>query len=353
MIGHDIIQPWAVFDATLVGWQDSYEANYAYLDEIPVILTALPDQRWRVYLRPSSPASDLVVDASSTISRYLPTFRFDGVENPARFHCHTKVARRFRSGRVLLAGDAAHVCSPAQGHGMNSGLQDAVNLAWKLALVCHGFCDPVLLDSYEAERRPVAEMVTASGDAVELAQMVIDPAERRARDEALRAVFADPDSRHHEAVAEAELDIDYGGSPIVMGNRHEVLAPGQRLPDTIEVCLAEGPSCMLHELANRAGHTALLIGGSTIHTEALARVDDLIRAQSLASAIIEAIVVIAAGAGDQSPYARVTPTAAEQLGIGEITLLVIRPDGHIGLRSDRNHVDDLTAYQQLLVSGQT
>ena len=46
-------------------------------------------------------------------------------------------------------------------------------------------------------------------------------------------------------------------------------------------------------------------------------------------------------------------TAAEQLGIGEITLLVIRPDGHIGLRSDRNHVEDLTAYQQLLVSGQT
>jgi hypothetical protein len=48
---------------------------------------------------------------------------------------------------------------------------------------------------------------------------VIDPAERRARDEALRMVFADPDSRHHEAVAEAELDIDYGGSPIVMGDR--------------------------------------------------------------------------------------------------------------------------------------
>ena len=70
MIGHDIIQPWAVFDATLVGWHDSYEANYAYLDEIPVILTALPDQRWRVYLRPSCPTSDLVLDASSTISRW-------------------------------------------------------------------------------------------------------------------------------------------------------------------------------------------------------------------------------------------------------------------------------------------
>ena len=353
MIGHDIIQPWAVFDATLVGWQDSYEANYAYLDEIPVILTALPNQRWRVYLRPSSPTSDLMVDASSTISRYLPTFGFDGVENPTRFHCHTKVARRFRSGRVLLAGDAAHVCSPAQGHGMNTGLQDAVNLAWKLALVCHGRCDPVLLDSYEAERRPVAEMVTASGDAVELAQMVTAPAERRARDGALRAVFADPKLRHHEAVAEAELDIDYGDSPIVMGSGHDILAPGQRLPDTIEVHLADGAACMLHELANRAGHTALLIGGSSVSTEALARVDKLMRAQISISVIIEEIVVIVAGLGDHRPYAWITPAAAEQLGIGEITLVVIRSDGHIGLRSDRNHVDDLTAYQQLLVSGRT
>ena len=126
-----------------------------------------------------------------------------------------------------------------------------------------------LPDSYEAERRPVAEMVTASGDAVELAQMVIDPAERRARDEALRAVFADPGSRHHEAVAEAELDIDYGSSPIVMGDKHDALAPGQRFPGTIDVCLADGQACMLHELANRAGHTALLIGGSSVHTEGL------------------------------------------------------------------------------------
>ena len=155
---------------------------------------------------------------------------------------------------------------------MNTGLQDAVNLAWKLALVCHGYCDPVMLDSYEAERRPVAEMVTASGDAVELAQMVIDPAERRARDEALRAVFADPGSRHHEAVAEAELDIDYGSSPIVMGDKHDALAPGQRFPGAIDVCLADGRACMLHELANRAGHTALLISGSSVHTEGLSRV---------------------------------------------------------------------------------
>ena len=337
LTGHDITEPWAVFDATLAGWSESYEANYVYLDEISVILTALPERRWRVYLRPSSPYSDLVADASSTISRYLPMIRFEDVANPTRFHCHTKVARRFRSGRTLLAGDAAHVCSPAQGHGMNSGLQDAFNLAWKLALVCHGYCTPALLDSYEAERRPVAETITASGDAVDLAQSVTDLAERRARDETLRAMLTDPTSRHHEAIAEAELDVDYGGSPIVMGDEHDALAPGQRLPDTIEVHLSSGGACMLHELTHRVGHTALLVGGLSVQGERLARLDSSIRARSGAS-VIEATVMLTTQSGDQNPGARLAPAAADQLGIGEITLLVIRPDGHVGLRADRGHI---------------
>jgi 2-polyprenyl-6-methoxyphenol hydroxylase-like FAD-dependent oxidoreductase len=84
LIGHDITEPWAVFDANQEGWRDSYEGNYAYLDVILVILTALPDRRWRVYLRPSSPYSDLVADAASTIGRYLPTVGFAGIAGLSR-----------------------------------------------------------------------------------------------------------------------------------------------------------------------------------------------------------------------------------------------------------------------------
>jgi hypothetical protein len=350
--GHDLVEPWAVFDATLAPWSDSYEANYAYLDEIPVILTALPGRRWRVYLRPSSSESDLLADAMSTISRYLPGITFVDVAHPARFHCHTKMAKRYRSGRILLAGDAAHVCSPSQGHGMNSGLQDAFNLAWKLALVCQGHCSPALLDSYEVERRPVAKVITASGEAFERAQDVTNRTERRARDESLRAVFADPASRHHEAIAEAEFDIDYADSPIAIGDEHSVLAAGQRLPDTIEVYLAKGKTCMLHELTYRAGHTALLIGGFSVQVDALALVDKSIRARSDA-AIIEANIMLTARHNDAQPCDRLASDAAERLGIDEITLLIIRPDGHVGLRADRDHLDALAAYQARLVSGGT
>src|SRR3954447_1486017 len=235
LVGHDIDTPWAVFDATLSGWTDEFDVTFVYLEAVPVILTALPDRRWRVYLRPRTSDSDLVADAAATLRAYSPAVSFAEVQNPTRFHCHSKVATAFRSGRVLLAGDAAHLCSPAQGHGMNTGLQDASNLAWKLALVHAGAADDDLLDSYEAERRPVAATVAGSGDDFEHAQMLTDPTERGARDESMRSMLADPVARHHEIVAEVELNIDYAGSPIVAGDSGGRLGPGQLLPDTIPI----------------------------------------------------------------------------------------------------------------------
>jgi 2-polyprenyl-6-methoxyphenol hydroxylase-like FAD-dependent oxidoreductase len=80
------------------------------------------------------------------------------------FRLQHRHADRYRAGRVFLAGDAAHVHSPAGAQGMNTGIQDAWNLAWKLALVCRGVADAALLDSYDAERRPVGRLVVRFTD---------------------------------------------------------------------------------------------------------------------------------------------------------------------------------------------
>ncbi|MFG1344883.1 FAD-dependent monooxygenase [Xanthobacter autotrophicus DSM 431] len=349
--GHDIEEPWAVFDAAVRAWPHSFEANYAYLDDLPVILTALPEERWRIYLRPSSETSDLVADAAGTLERYLPGVQFEAVANPTRFHCHSKVAQKFRAGRLLLAGDAAHTCSPAQGHGMNTGLQDAFNLAWKLALVCQGQAADDLLDSYEAERRPVAQKVAASGDMAESVQLVKDPDERRARDAEIRAVFADPATRHLEAVAEAEFDIDYGSSPVVMGHPSERLGPGQRLPDRLEVQSADGGALYLHELAQRQGHTALLIAGASTCKEALAGLHGAVESGADLP-VLEAAFALTAHPEGADGHGRIAPAAADRLGVGEMTLFVVRPDGHVGLRADAGHLEALAAYGALL-AGQT
>ncbi|MGC7532179.1 FAD-dependent monooxygenase, partial [Pandoraea pneumonica] len=81
-----------------------------------------------------------------------------------RFSSQHRVVDRYRVGRVFVAGDAAHIHSPAGGQGMNTGLQDAANLAWKLAAVLKGDAGDALLDSYEAERLPVAHHVLELSD---------------------------------------------------------------------------------------------------------------------------------------------------------------------------------------------
>jgi 2-polyprenyl-6-methoxyphenol hydroxylase-like FAD-dependent oxidoreductase len=81
-----------------------------------------------------------------------------GLHNPrwmSRFHSEERQVPSYRDGRVLLAGDAAHVHSPAGGQGMNTGLQDAANLGWKLAATVRGWAPDGLLDTYHAERHPV------------------------------------------------------------------------------------------------------------------------------------------------------------------------------------------------------
>jgi 2-polyprenyl-6-methoxyphenol hydroxylase-like FAD-dependent oxidoreductase len=83
------------------------------------------------------------------------------IDSVQKWECMADVADRFRDGRVFLAGDSAHLMPPYGGFGGNTGIQDAQNLAWKLALVLQGVADPALLDTYEPERRPVAAMTAA------------------------------------------------------------------------------------------------------------------------------------------------------------------------------------------------
>ena len=117
---------------------------------------------------------------------------------------------------------------------MNTGLQDAFNLGWKLALVCRGEARAGLLDTYEAERRPVAERVVSSGADVESAHALTEAGERAAREAEIHRTLADPDTAHHEAAAAAALDRPYPRSRAVAGDDGSDLRPGLgcRIPGT-------------------------------------------------------------------------------------------------------------------------
>jgi len=344
MDGHDIEEPWAVFDASLAGREDDFETFLVYLEEPMVILTPLPGRRFRVYTRPKDDAADFVAAARAVLARYLPDQELVEIENPTRFRCHAKIATRYREGRALLAGDAAHVCSPSQGHGMNTGIGDAVNLAWKLALVTEGDADPALLDSYEVERRPVAEEVMATGEGMEDMGNFDGEEGRKARDDEVRAALTDPDTAHSEAVAEAELNIDYRDSPIVSGGE-----AGDRVPDIGPVVAGPGePEVRLHQLAHRPGHTLIAIaigdGGDEL-PHLFAELEALVAR----SPLFDAAFALATAA-DQASVGTIHPEAAATLGVKSLAILAIRPDRHVGLIREGGSLADVEAYAAL-VSG--
>jgi 2-polyprenyl-6-methoxyphenol hydroxylase-like FAD-dependent oxidoreductase len=344
--GTDIETPWAVFDATVEGWTDEYDVASVHLDQPPVILTPLPGERWRVYLRPTSAASDLIVEAGEVLSRYVPGVGFTGVENPTWFHCHSRVADRYRSGRVLLAGDAAHACTPAEGHGMNTGLQDAFNLGWKLAMVCRGESSPDLLETYEAERQPVAERIVSSGAAAETAHALTGVAERASRDAEIRRTFTNPESARLEAAAASELDRSYPLSRAVGGDDGPGLAPGRLLPDTRPVYPAAGQAAPLHELTHNPGFTLLVLGGPDADA---GRVGDVVAHLAGQGPVVSAVHGLSARPDGES-VGRIERSTAEQLGVSGVTVFAVRPDRYLGFRENGGRPDAVQTYLDALIA---
>ncbi|HEY3522125.1 MAG TPA: FAD-dependent monooxygenase [Candidatus Limnocylindrales bacterium] len=158
----------------------------------------------------------------------------------SRFTDATRQATAYRRGRVLLAGDAAHVHPPQGGQGLSTGVQDAVNLGWKLAQVVHGTSSAVLLDTYDAERRPVAARVLR----YTMAQVALGTPDVRheALREQMNELLAMAEPRRHMGGMLSGLDIHYD-----LGEGHPLL--GRRMPD-LDLETPDGPTrvfALLHD----------------------------------------------------------------------------------------------------------
>jgi 2-polyprenyl-6-methoxyphenol hydroxylase-like FAD-dependent oxidoreductase len=166
-----------------------------------------------------------------------------GVHSPtwiSRFNDTTRQAAAYRERRVLLAGDAAHIHGPQGGQGLNTGVQDAVNLGWKLAQVVNETSPDSLLDTYQAERHPVAARVLRNT----MAQTALATADDRhdALKETLTYLLSMDEPRTRIAAMMAALDIHYG-----VGDGHPLV--GRRMPD-LDLQTGDGPTrvfTLLHE----------------------------------------------------------------------------------------------------------
>lgn len=151
-----------------------------------------------------------------------------GMHDPrwmSRFHSDERQVSHYRSGRVFLAGDAAHVHSPAGGLGMNTGLQDAANLGWKLAAAVHGWAPPDLLDSYHLERHPVGRTALRLSGALVRAALLGPRPLRAVRNGLVRIATNVPPLVRRAAGLASGIDIAYPASP----RQHPLT--GRRAPD--------------------------------------------------------------------------------------------------------------------------
>jgi 4,5-epoxidase len=175
------------------------------------------------------------------------------------FRIHRRLADDYRRGRVLLAGDAAHTHSPVGGQGMNTGFGDAENLAWKLALVVRSLAGEPLLDTYQAERRPLAEAVLRATTTNTKLLVGEDPFRRFVRDRVLVPIGNLRSVQRRNAAAASQLSVSYRRGPLGgfrLGRRPR---PGDRLPDR-ECVRADGTRTRLHR--ELGGHWVLLIPGT-------------------------------------------------------------------------------------------
>lgn len=283
-----------------------------------LLLAPLPGGRWISFQDLEEEVQ--AVTAEEVVARVEA--RLGGQHRPtdvawhAPFRMHRRIVSRLADGRRFLIGDAAHLASPFGGEGLNAGLHDGFDLAWKLALVLRGDAPRSLLDAYTAERLIADRHVLEVSDQVHTFLMGMADAVRQGRE--VQPPVVDTAAAAQQRNARAMLDIDYASSPLVADHGGSGAAgphPGQRYPDW-----------------RRFGGTShhVLVFGPVGDAEALARLGRR----------WARLVQVSRDPG-------VDPARAGVAGGG---VVLVRPDGHIGFRSPSADVGALAALDRHLAS---
>jgi 2-polyprenyl-6-methoxyphenol hydroxylase-like FAD-dependent oxidoreductase len=234
------------------------------------------------------------------------------------YRIHHRCAEKFRDRRCFLLGDAAHIHSPAGGQGMNTGLQDAYNLGWKLALVVQGRANSALLDSYEQERQPVAQRLLATTDRLFMLLVSDGWFAKMFRANVVPRLigFAMTVQRIRKMAFStiSQIGIRYRSSPLsttLPGLPAGAPCGGDRFP-WLKLRLDEGGAAadLYQQLADTSFN--LLVIGQPAPAEGLLDANDLLR-----------IHVVANDAANATELARVDITSA--------AFYLLRPDGHVAL----------------------
>lgn len=267
-----------------------------------------------------------------------------------RYRVHRRSVPRYREGRVFLVGDAAHVHSPAGAQGMNTGIQDAYNLAWKLALVVRGIADEALLDSYHADRHPVGVRLLKTTDRMFAAIGGQDWLARTARGRvapvlATTLLTRRPVRRRLLGIL-SQLRLSYPDSPLNAESGSDwgdAPAPGDRAREAD--VLVGGEQGRIHDVLRGPRHTVLLftgVDGGARPAAELARVAERIE-RAYPELVTARVVSAERPADDAVVLGDPDRSAHRRYGVGRAAAFVVRPDGHVAYRGRPVDADALLA----------
>ena len=342
-----------------IDWNLRHDEGHIWIgDDGLVAAIPLPGERRYRVIVPLPPAyatkeykseSEIAVEAETLLAqRTGVTLRRIG--DPAwasAFRIQRRQADRYRRGPVFLAGDAAHVHSPVGGQGMNTGIQDAFNLGWKLALAARDQAAPGLLDTYQAERHPIARSVlrgTHLGTRLVLAQ---NPLMRAIREWAVPVIVNILPIRRRILTAVSQLSINYRGSSLSVEaedraeSRNRLhrnargLRAGDRVPDATLLDARASEPVTLFDLISH-GWTLLLFPGKDAKPETIGSLQWITRqVHDAVGDAVRSYVVLDTIANDDTgvttlldPSREVSRVFAANRGL----VALVRPDGYLGYR---------------------
>jgi 4,5-epoxidase len=221
------------------------------------MLAAFPlpgEDIWRLMADVPAEEGDVLAQLTSLLSTRtsMTAARIGTAEWTSTFQIQRRIASHYRRGRILLAGDAAHIHSPFGGQGLNTGIGDAENLAWKLVLVTKDIAGEQLLDTYQAERRPVAKDVVAGTTVATKILLGTNTTTRWLRDRLILPMLNRPIVQDRLLAVASQLSVSYRRGPLTPKIQIPIgLRPGDRVPD-MACRRPDGTATSLHrELAGR------------------------------------------------------------------------------------------------------
>lgn len=263
----------------------------------------------------------------------------------SRYRISRRLASQYRKDRVFLAGDACHIHPPTGGQGMNMGIQDAHNLAWKLALALRSGGAEALLDSYEAERRRTAEEILFRTD--------------RAfrKPEGIQAALTDQEEARRMLIQWSQLDLNYRRTPLVeehgAGLEDRPLRAGDRAPDGVLVELPGKARRRLFELFRRPGYHLLLFSRGRVQPDTFAelgrRVAGTFPGEVHPHFLLE--TGVESPPGMAPTYYDPGEAIAAVYGATEDLVVLVRPDGYVSFLSDVQHAERLIPHLERALGG--